>query len=122
MKAIKRALSDQPIFFGFGLVIFIIAAVLGWQKLYYGFSFLDEGWHMTESWRLAAGDHFLKDKDIGAHMLYTLINSVIFKIFPDITLLGFRRLQYSLTICSLLFFSIALFKVDKQYWYQPFIL
>jgi hypothetical protein len=121
VKAIKRALSDQPIFFGFGIIIFIISAVLGWEKLHYGFSFLDEGWHMTESWRLASGDHFLRDKTIGAHMLYTLINSVIFRIYPDITLLGFRKLQYCLTICSLIALGVALFKVDRQYWYQPFV-
>ena len=98
-----------------------MAAAFGWEKLHYGFSFLDEGYHMTESWRLAAGDHFLKDKFTGAHMLYTLINCLIFKICPDITLLGFRKLQYFLTIFSLLLLSLALFKVDKQYWYQPFI-
>ena len=59
---IKKALSNQPVIFSFGLIFFIIVAALGWEKLHYGFSFLDEGYYMTESWRLAAGDHFLKDK------------------------------------------------------------
>ena len=121
MKEIKKALSHQPVVVALSLLFFLIAAGFGWEKLHYGLSFVDEGHHMTESWRLAAGDHFLRDKYTGALMLYTLLNSVIFKICPDITLLGFRKLQYFLTICSLLAFSFALFKVDKQYWYQPFV-
>lgn len=117
----KKILYNQRITFAFALIFFLIAAAFGWEKLHYGFNFIDEGYHMTESWRLAAGDHFLRDKITGAHRLYTLFNSLIFRFCPDITLLGFRKLQYFLTIFSLLFFSIALFKVDKQYWYQPFI-
>jgi hypothetical protein len=118
---IKKTLSNQLVFFALGLVFFLIAAVFGWEKLHYGFSFLDEGLHMTDSWRLVAGDHFLKDKLMGAHMLYTLINSLIFRACPDITLLGFREVQYFITVCLLVLFSISLFRVDKQYWYFPFV-
>ncbi|MFZ5569869.1 MAG: hypothetical protein ACOZF0_05670 [Thermodesulfobacteriota bacterium] len=76
---------------------------------------------MTESWRLAAGDHFLKDADIGLLRLYTLVNSQIFRLFPDITLLGFRRLQYGFTIAALLVFSIALFRVEKKAWFLGYV-
>ena len=118
---IKKAMSNQPISFALGLIFFVIAAVLGWEKLHYGFSFLDEGYHMIESWRLAEGDHLLKDKLVTALRLYVVINRVVFEICPDITLLGFRKLQYFLTICSLMLFGVALFKADRQYWYQPFV-
>jgi len=121
METLKKISLNQFIIFIISLSIFIASAYFGWQKLHYGFNFIDEGYHMTESWRLAAGDHFLKDKITGALVHYTLLNSLIFRAFPDITLLGFRKLQYFLTIFSLLLLSIALFRFDKQYWYQPLV-
>ena len=119
--SIKSGRCNQPIAFALSMIFFLIVAAFGWEKLHYGFSFLDEGYHMTESWRLAAGDYLLKDRLVSALRLYVVINRFIFEIFPDITLLGFRKLQYLLTMCSLLIFSFALFKFDKQYWYQPFV-
>ena len=83
--------------------------------------FIDEGYHATESWRLSAGDDFLKDKITGALMHYTLISSIIFKIYPDISLLQLRQLQFILTIASLLIFSIALFRQSRQFAWLPFI-
>ena len=109
----------MPIFI-FGLILFTVVACLGWIKLKYGFNFTDEGYLATESWRLAAGDHFLKDKITGALRHYTLINSMIFKIYPDISLLQMRQLQFILTIASLLIFSIALFRQSRQYAWLPF--
>ncbi len=76
---------------------------------------------MTEAWRLTAGDDFFKDKFTGALVPYVFINSLIFKAAPDITLLGFRQLQYILTILSLLVMSFALFRVTRQFWFQPLI-
>lgn len=121
INIINKMLSDQRFAFWICLIIFLVLAVLGWEKLQYGFNFIDEGYYMTESWRLAAGDHFLQDKFTGALRHYTLINSLIFRALPEITLLGFRQLQYGLTILSLIFFSGALYLYDKQYWYQPLI-
>ncbi len=112
--------SHMPIFL-IGMLLFTAAACFGWIKLHYGFNFIDEGYHMTESWRLSAGDHFLKDKITGALVHYTLINRLIFDIFPDITLLGFRKLQFILTIFALLLFGFALFKVSGRYAELPFI-
>lgn len=103
------------------MIIFSIAAVSGWNKLHYGFNFIDEGYHMTESWRLAAGDNFLKDKITGALMDYTLINSLIFKADPDITLLGFREIEYTLTLIALFIFSLALVSVANRYALLPFV-
>jgi len=76
---------------------------------------------MVESWRLTAGDNFFKDKFTGALLSYVFINSIIFKAAPDITLLGFRELQYVLTIISLFALSYALFKITRQFWFQPLI-
>jgi len=101
--------------------VFIAAAVFGWFKLRYGFNFTDEGWHMTEAWRLTAGDDFFRDHLTGAIKGVTLINYLIFKFYPDITLLGFRELQFFFTIVSLLFFSFALHKVSKEFWFQPIV-
>jgi len=113
--------SKQFIPFCLGMIIFIVAAILGWIKLQYGFNFLDEGFHMTESWRLAAGDHFIENRTFRVVQLFTLFNSQLFKIYPDITLLDFRIVQYCLTLFSLSLFSFVLFKVNKQYWFLPLI-
>ena len=120
MTNTKSTNKSQLIIFSFCLIIFCVAAVFGWNKLHYGFNFIDEGYHATESWRLAAGDHFLEDKLTGALMHYTLISSIIFKIYPDISLLQLRQLQFILSIASLLIFSIALFRQSRQYAWLPF--
>jgi hypothetical protein len=104
-----------------GMMLFVAVACLGWIKLRYGFNFTDEGYLATESWRLEAGDHFLDDKITGALMHYTLINSFIFKIYPDISLLQMRHLQFILNIAALLIFGIALFRQTDQYCWLPFV-
>jgi hypothetical protein len=123
----KTALDSQsskfqvPIFI-IGMILFIAIACFGWVKLQYGFNFIDEGYHATESWRLAVGDHFLKDKLTGALALYTLITQIIFRIYPDISLLQLRQIQFILTIVSLLLFSFALFRQSRQYYaWLPFV-
>ena len=112
--------TQMPIFI-IGMTLFIAIACFGWVKLKYGFNFIDEGYHATESWRLANGDHFLKDKITGALMHYTLINRLIFEVCPDITLLGFRKIQFVLTVFALLLFGLALFKISGRYAELPFI-
>ena len=111
----------QKIFFVAGIIIFILIACFGWVKLHYGFNFIDEGYHMTESWRLSQGDNLLDNKEIGPLMPYTLLNSLIFSINPDITLLDFRKIQYILALCSILIFSCGLYAATKTYWYIPYI-
>ncbi|KUG23682.1 hypothetical protein ASZ90_006488 [hydrocarbon metagenome] len=113
--------SGQLLPFLISCVIFIAASIFGWFKLQYGFNFTDEGWHMTEAWRLTAGDDFFLDHFTGAIKGVTLINYLIFKFYPGITLLGFRELQFFLTIASLLFLSFTLYKVSKEFWFQPII-
>lgn len=110
----------MPVFI-IGMILLTVVACLGWIKLQYGFNFVDEGYHATESWRLAQGDHFLDDKITGAVMHYTLISSIIFKIYPGISLLQLRQLQFILTIASLLIFCIALFRQTRQYACLPFV-
>ncbi|KIE18067.1 hypothetical protein DS62_01100 [Smithella sp. SC_K08D17] len=113
--------SSQLLPFAISFGIFMIAAVFGWFKLQYGFNFGDEGWHMTEAWRLTAGDDFFSDHFTSAIKCVTLINSIVFKFYPEITLLGFRELQFFLTIISLLFLSFALYKISNEFWFQPII-
>ncbi len=113
--------KDEMVLFGAGVIIFLTASVLGWIKLRYGFNFIDEGYHMTESWRLTAGDHFLRDKFTGALRHYTLINALIFNAVPDITLLGFRKLQFILTIIMLASLGLAVARLYREYWHLPLI-
>jgi len=113
--------SSQILPFAISLGIFMITAVFGWIKLRYGFNFIDEGYHMTEAWRLTVGDNFFSDKFTGALTLSTFINALVFKIYPGITLLGFRELQFILTIISLLLLSFTLYKIRKDFWFQPLI-
>jgi len=113
--------SSQLLPFAISFGIFMIAAVFGWFKLQYGFNFADEGWHMTEAWRLTVGDDFFSDKFTGAPRAAILINALVFRLYPGITLLGFRELQFILTIFSLLFLSFALYRINKDFWFQPLI-
>ncbi|PKN39079.1 MAG: hypothetical protein CVU62_02455 [Deltaproteobacteria bacterium HGW-Deltaproteobacteria-2] len=113
--------SSQLLPFFISCSIFIVAAVFGWFKLQYGFNFGDEGWHMTEAWRLTVGDDFFSDKFTGAPRAAILINALVFRLYPGITLLGFRELQFILTIFSLLFLSFALYRINKDFWFQPLI-
>jgi hypothetical protein len=118
---VRKHLNKQFIAFMFGLMLFLVSAYFGWEKLYYGFSFLDEGFHMTDSWRLSVGDHFIKDELVRNNLLYPLINSYIFKFAPEITLLEFRKLAFIAAIFALSIFSVSLYVVDRTYWYQPMI-
>ena len=121
MTITKKPQNSQFIIFSLCLIVFIASAIFGWNKLRFGFNFMDEGYHATESWRLAAGDHFLEDKITGALMHYTLISSCIFSIYPDISLLQLRQFQFIVTLASLLIFSIALFRQTRQYAWLPFV-
>lgn len=117
----NNAQFKQILIFTIGMIIFISAGTGGWIKLHYGFNFIDEGYHMTESWRTTVGDDFLKDKTSTSIMQYTQINSIIFKLFPDITLLEFRKIQYCLTMASILIISWAMFLLNRQFWILPYI-
>lgn len=117
----KNTYNQQIEGFQICIIFFLISAIFGWLILPYGFSFTDEGYHMTEAWRLTVGDNFFKDKFTGGLRTYIFLNAFIFRVYPDITLLGFRELQYCLTIVSLVIFSFALFLVSKQFWFQPLI-
>lgn len=114
--------SDHPFYiFALGLILFGVMAVFGWTKLKYGFTFMDEGYHMIEGWRLSAGDHFINDTPDGALRNYRLFTKLIFDVWPDITLLDFRKIQFFLTLAALFIFGFAICQYNKQYWYLPFI-
>jgi hypothetical protein len=113
--------SRQIPAFTISLIIFLIAAILGWQRLHYGFNFIDEGYYMTEAWRLTVGDHLFQDQMSGAINFSSVMNSIFFRKWPNITLLGFRKIQYILTVCTLFFFSISLYKIHRQYWHLPLL-
>lgn len=120
-KKTQEIVASQIPIFLLSVVIFSIATLWGWEKLHYGFNFFDEGLFMTEAWRLTAGDHYFHDKFTGALNLSPFISSIFFGISPNITLLGFRKLQFLFTILSLILLSIALYQVNRVYWYQLFV-
>ena len=117
----SKLLSKQSALFVVSMACFIVMAALGWEKLPYGFNFFDEGYHATEAWRITVGDNVFREGFTGALNLSHLINSIFFRLMPKITHLGLRQLQYVAAISSILFFSFAMFRFDKQYWYQPLI-
>ena len=121
MNQTTQKTDHQFYIFVAGIFLFGFIAAFGWIKLQYGFTFMDESYHMVEGWRLSAGDHFIHDTPAGALRNFRLFNKLIFDVCPDISLLGFRKLQFLLTIFSLFIFGLAVYRYDKQYWYLPFI-
>jgi tetratricopeptide (TPR) repeat protein len=121
MNKVQKISNNQILVFIVSLACFFIAAVFGWEKLHFGFNFIDEGYHMTEAWRLTAGDHYFIDKFTGALNFSPFINSIFFRVYPNLTLLGFRELQYIFTMCSLVLLSVALYRIERQYWHLPLI-
>jgi hypothetical protein len=120
MTTIINNKLEQKYFF-FGIVIFLIAAIAGWIKLPLGFNFIDEGMYMVDGWRLTQGDRLFPDASTNVIFMYSTFNAAIFSLFPDITLLGFRKIQYFLSFFSILLLSYSIFRHTKQFWYLPYI-
>lgn len=118
--AVLAALNSPLAVTGAAIAVFLAAAVFGWLKLPYGLNFLDEGMYMTDGWRLAAGDSLFPDSSTNVVRLYAVFNAFIFKLFPDITLLSFRRLQYVATLAGLAAVGLAAFRHYREAW--PFLL
>lgn len=118
----KNNRSEELVLNVISLGIFVTAAILGWYRIQYGFNFIDEGWQMTEAWRITAGDDFLKDRFTGAIRNSPLINAMVFKLYPEITLLGFRKLYLLLTLLALLFFTMSMHKsTDDKIFFYPIL-
>lgn len=107
---------------GIGAVFFLFMAVLGWKKLQFGFNFIDEGMYMTDGWRMAVGDKLFPDNSTNVTFLYTIFNEYIFKLNPNITLYGFRKLQYCCAIFSMLLLASSMYRWTREIWYLPFAL
>lgn len=111
--------NDQRLLFALGLAVFAIMAGLGWNKLQYGMNFIDEGMYMTDGWRLAVGDTLFPDSSTSVVRMYVVFNALVFKLWPDISLLGFRQLQFFATLIAILTMGVALYRVTREYWYLP---
>lgn len=114
-------LGHQKVLFALGLIVFAVMAGLGWNKLQYGFNFIDEGMYMADGWRLAAGDRLFPDSPTNVTTMYSVFNAGIFSLVPDIILLGFRKLQYVLALASVILFGLAVYRWSREYWYAPYI-
>lgn len=121
---VKRTSSIQSpaALFGAGLAVYAVMAALGWYKLRFGFNFIDEGMYMADSWRLAMGDRLFPDSAPSVARMYVLFNALIFKLWPEITLLGFRQLQFALSLLTALGLSLAVYRWTRAYWYLPWML
>jgi hypothetical protein len=119
---VNDAISGKFILFATGLIVFLWMAILGWGKLQYGFNFIDEGMYMTDGWRMAVGDMLFPDNSTNVTFLYTVFNEYVFKLNPDITLYGFRKLQYCCAIFSMLLLATAVYRWTREFWYLPFAL
>lgn len=97
-------------------LLFAGMAVAGWIKLRYGFNFMDEGMFMADGWRLSSGDRLFPDSRINAVMMYAIFNAAVFKVFPGVTLLGFRELQQLLALLAITLFAAAAYRWTGRLW------
>jgi hypothetical protein len=107
--------------FAFGLLAFAVLAILGWLKLPYGVSLADEGMYVADAWRLTAGDRLFPDASTGVLRLYALLNGAVFQLNPDVTLLGFRQLQFFLTLTACGLLGFAVWRFSGLYWPLPWL-
>jgi len=105
-----------------GLSLCGALGVLGWNKLAYGFNFIDEGMYMVDGWRLANGDRLFPDASVNILTMYTVFNGWIFSLFPDITLLQFRELQFVASIFAAAAMAWSAAKWLGGYWSLPLVL
>lgn len=122
MSRLLRYLDRQSTLFILGLVLCGVMAGLGWNKLSYGFNFIDEGMYMTDGWRLTVGDNLFPDSPTSVTLMYAVLNAGVFHLFPDITLLSFRKLQYVMAILCLTVFSLSVCRWSREYWFAPFVM
>ena len=102
-----------------GLAVFAALSGFGWNKLQYGMNFIDEGMYMADGWRLAVGDNLLPESSTSVVRMYVVFNALVFKLWPDISLLGFRQLQFLATLIATLAMSAAVYRTTREYWYLP---
>ena len=121
MKQFLEKLESPAVLAGFGGIVFVAMAVLGWQKLPYGMNFIDEGMYMADAWRMTVGDRLFPDNSTSVVRLYSVFNAFIFKIAPDITLLGFRKVQYFASLFTIIAFAAALVRWNRRYWFLPLV-
>lgn len=100
-------------------LFFLAMAIFGWVKLKYGFNYIDEGMYMADAWRLTVGDRLFPDNAPSAIRLYIVFNALVFKLYPGITLLGFRQLQYILALIAIIIFGAAIYRWDRRLWLAP---
>ncbi len=96
-------------------LLFGLAAGFGWIKLKYGLSLIDEGIYLTGGWRLAAGDSFIEDTWWSVDRMYVLLNAAVFRLNPDVTMLGFRQIQFGLALSGIAF-MVWIFRRHAPLW------
>ncbi|MBI5136149.1 MAG: hypothetical protein HZA24_02310 [Nitrospirae bacterium] len=112
---------EAPLFWG-GCLAFAALAVLGWLKLPYGVSWADEGMYVADAWRLAAGDRMFPDAETGVLRLYAVFNGWLFSLFPDISLLAIRRIQFGLALGAAGLLGFAVWRHTGRRWALPWAL
>jgi len=115
----SRARRVGRVVFAAGALLFLVVAVLGWRHLKDGFGFHDEGMYMTDAWRLTAGDHLFPDAFPSVLRLSVVLNAAVFRVAPDITLLGFRHLQYLMALLAMAAMGLAALRWTRSPGWLP---
>lgn len=101
------------VFVVFILITIAVIAVLGWLKLPYGFSFIDEGMYLTDAWRLSAGDSYYPNSDRFFGSSYNLVTHFLFYFSPELGILDIRKIQYGTCVIAVALLAGTLFKTQE---------
>jgi hypothetical protein len=112
----------ERLWFLSGLVLLAVVAVLGWNNLRDGLGFHDEGMYMADAWRLTVGDGLFPDSFPSVLRLYVVFNAAVFALFPDVTLLTFRELQFVLALGAAACMGAAVYRWTGRYGHLPWVM
>lgn len=96
-------------------VVFLFLLGLGWDHSTKGLDLTDEGWYVSTPLRYALGDMPFRDEVINTVHSYDILLSLVFRIFPDISLLQIRVLGVIFQLASLGIFFILLIRFIPPY-------
>ncbi|HBD95574.1 MAG: hypothetical protein A2015_03135 [Spirochaetes bacterium GWF1_31_7] len=85
----------------FSLLLFLICLIYGIFKASKGIDFTDEGFYISSALRLIKGDLPIKDDSFSIVSMFAVFISMIFRVFPNISLYGFKIIGMTLQFSSL---------------------
>lgn len=105
-----------------GIVLCIVLCFLGWEKLHHGLCIAgDEGMHYCESWTMARQSNPFTAESSNLLRMYSIFNAALIRLFPDISALDFRKIQFFAAITTLTVTGLTFYLLFSQYWYIPLV-